>query len=163
MKPRASDGSMIAIAAMALPLLAATCLGAPAIVGPAMVGGWDGNARIIVAWCQQTNLPVSLTVAADGRVQGKVGDATLTNAHLNRNRGPLGRRLNLKTDYIVVGDLHGPIVASEQITRSRVSMPLNFAGGTFAGGVHTSGTKWGGKQRMIFSASQLTLVRRNPP
>ena len=80
-----------------------------------------------------------------------------------RNRGWLGRRLNLKTDYIIVGKLDGPVVASERIFRSGVSMPVNFAGGVFTGGVHTSGTHVGGKRHMVLSAQSLTLVRTHSP
>jgi hypothetical protein len=129
----------------------------------AMTGDWNGTARIIVVWCQQTNLPVSLAIKGSGVVGGTVGDATLKDARLKKNRGWLGRKLNLKTDYVIVGRLAGPIIAREDISRSRVSMPLNFAGGRFVGGVHTSGTKWGGKERMILSASHLILVRTNAP
>ncbi len=66
-----------------------------------MVGHWEGSARIIVSWCQQQNLQVAVDIAADGSVAGKVGDATLTKGRLKRNRGRLGRKLNLKTYYII--------------------------------------------------------------
>ena len=60
---------------------------AESIVTPAMVGHWSGNARIIVTWCRQTNLPVALDIRADGSVTGKVGDAVLVNGQLKKNRG----------------------------------------------------------------------------
>ena len=132
-------------------------------LAPSMVGEWKGNARIIVRWCQQKNLAVNLTIRADGAVFGKVGDANLTKGRLKRNRGWVGRKLNIKTDYIIVGGLEGTIVAAEGIARSGVSMPLNFYGETFVGGVHTSGSLFGGKKRMILSASRLTLNRTNSP
>lgn len=98
-----------------------------------------------------------MDIRADGSVTGKVGDATLIKGHFERNRGWLGRKLNLATDHIVRGDLNGPVVAAEGITRESVSIPLNFIGGAFVGGVHTSGSKFGGKEKMILSASSLTL------
>ena len=130
---------------------------------PAMAGHWKGSARIIVAWCQQTTLPVSITIHGDGTVAGTIGDAALKQARLKPNRGWLGRKLHLKTDYIVVGKLEGAIVAREHISRSGVSIPLNFTGTNFVGGVHTSGTHVGGKKHMVLSASSLTLVRSNLP
>lgn len=133
------------------------------IVTPAMAGHWEGSARIIVTWCQQTNLPVAVDIRADGSVTGKIGDATLTNGSLKRNRGWLGRKLNVKTDYIITGSLSGPIVAAESITRSSVKVPVNFRGGTFVGGVHTSGSKVGGKDRMILSAASLKLTLTRSP
>ena len=151
-------------------IIALLCLGVPSsvyatenIVTPAMAGRWDGRARIIVAWCQQTNLAVSVDIRPDGSVTGKVGDATLTSGRMKRNRGWLGRKLNIKSDCIVVGNLEGPIVAKEGIARRAVSMPLNFRNGTFVDGVHTSGSHMGGKHSMVLSAQRLTLVRANSP
>jgi hypothetical protein len=65
----------------------------------------------------------------------------------------------MKTDYIITGKLEGPIIAGEQITRSRVSIPINFSGAAFSGGVHTSGSHWGGKKSMVLSAARLRLTR----
>ncbi len=129
---------------------------------PAMVGQWEGNARNIVIWCQQTNLPVAVNIHPDGTVTGKVGDATLGKARLKKNRGWLGRKLNWKTDYIIVGDLQGAILTQEGIKRSQLKMPLNFRGGAFVGGLHTSGSKFGGKEHGILSAG-LTLRRTSNP
>ena len=117
---------------------------AESIVTPAMVGHWEGNARIIVSWCHQTNLPVKVDIHADGSVTGTVGDAKLTEGRFESNRGWLLRKLNWATDYIITGGLDGAIVAAEGITRSSVKMPLNFSGGTFAGGVNTSGSGFEG-------------------
>ena len=56
------------------------------IVTPTMTGHWEGNARIIVSWCRQTNLPVSVDIHADGSVTGKVGDAKLTGGRFQPNQ-----------------------------------------------------------------------------
>jgi hypothetical protein len=145
-------------------LLALTCdgCGREPVVDSSMIVRWQGNGHIIVNWCRQTNLPVSIEIKADGAVSGKIGDAILTNGRLRRNRGWLGRGLHLKTDYIIVGRLEGSIVSSERITRSGVKIPLNYVGQTFIGGLHTSGCKFGGKKRMILSAG-LNLERVAPP
>lgn len=130
-------------------------------VAERLAGHWEGNARIIVDWCKQPTLPVTIDIHPDGSVTGKIGDAKLTKAELTRNRGWVGRKMNLATDYIIRGDLAGPIVAAESITRSSVSLPLDLAENNLVGGVHTSGTKLGAKSAMILSASSLKLVR-NP-
>lgn len=132
---------------------------AESVVTPAMVGRWEGNARIIVSWCHQTNLPVTVEIRADGSVTGTVGDAKIVAGRFESNRGWLGRKLNWYTDYIIRGNLEGAIVAAEGINRERVMMPLNFSGDAFKGGVGTSGSKFGGKDKMILSAMSLTLVR----
>ena len=54
-------------------------------------------------------------------------------------------------------------MASERIRRSSVKMPINFTGGTFTGGLHTSGALIGGKEKMILSAASLTLQRTHSP
>jgi hypothetical protein len=128
------------------------------VVTSPMVGHWEGNARIIMTWCRQTNLSVNLDIHADGTVSGTVGDAKLNKGRFQRNRSSLGRKLNLATDYIITGDLSGAIVAPEGITRSGVKIPLNFSGGTFTGGVNTTGLAFGGKEEMPLSAMSLTLT-----
>ena len=121
-------------------------------VAATMTGHWEGRAQVIVIWCRQTNLTVALDIREDGTVTGKVGDATLSKGRLKKNRGWLGRKLNVKTDYIIVGELEGAILAREGIKRSQVKLPLNFRGGTFVGSLHTSGSKLSGKDNGILSA-----------
>ena len=132
------------IATLAILLPALTAWAAESVVTPAMVGHWEGNARIIVSWCHQTNLPVKVDIHADGSVTGTIGDAKLTEGRFESNRGWLLRKLNWATDYIIVGGLDGAIIAAEGITRARVKLPLNFSAGTFAGGVNTSGSGFEG-------------------
>lgn len=126
---------------------------------PATVGQWKGNARIVVAWTRQTNLCVTLDIRDDGAVTGKIGDALLTNARLKKNPGWLDRKLKVKADYVIVGDLQGAIIAAEGITRPRVKIPLNLSGETLTGGIHTCGSQFGGKEQMSLSAAGLTLNR----
>ena len=137
---------------------------AESIVTPAMVGHWEGSARILVSWCHQTNLPVQVDIHADGSVSGTVGDAKLTEGRFQQNRGWLGRKLNLWSNYIITGGLSGAIVAAEGITRSGVKMPLNFSGDAFAGGVNTSGSGFEGfdpkkGEGTWLAAGNLKLVR----
>src|SRR5687767_11500925 len=106
-------------------LTASSLQAADNAVTTSMVGHWQGNARIIVNWCKQPHLQVEIDIHPDGSVTGTVGDATLTKGQFTRNRGWVGRKLNLATDYIVRGDLKGPVVAAEGITRSSVSMPID--------------------------------------
>ena len=62
---------------------------------------------MIVNWCRQTDVAVRLQLQRDASVTGKIGDAVLPKGRLRRNRGWLGRKLNIKTDYIVHGRLTG--------------------------------------------------------
>lgn len=89
---------------------------------------------------------------------GTVGDGKLTGGRFQPNRGWLGRKLNLWSDYVIVGGLDGSLVAAEAVTRRSVALPLNYSSGTFKGGVHSSGAMFGGKDKMPFSAAYLTLT-----
>src|SRR5207237_3875798 len=118
------------------------------IVASDMAGHWEGSGRIIVAWCQQLSLTVSLDIGWDDTVSGQVGDASVINGKIRRNRGWLGRMLRLRTDYVIKADLAGPIIAAEDISRHGVSIPLDFISGSFVGGLHTTGLRVGGKKHM---------------
>lgn len=124
-----------------------------------LTGRFEGKGKIVVDWTQQKELPVALNIGADGAVSGQVGDATLKNGKLRKNRGAIGRKLNIKTDYIITGDLSGPVIAAEGISRESVSIPLNFKSGSYVGGLHTSGAKAGGKVKRMLSAAGLKLSR----
>jgi len=150
-------------------LLAASNLyAAESIVTPVMVGHWEGNARIIVSWCHQTNLAVAVDIHADGGVTGKIGDATLIGGRFEANRGWLGRKLNLATDYIVAGKLDGAIVAAEGIVRDKIYIPIDLKDNAFVGGINTSGSlcvfssEKTMKEKMGLSAMSLKLVRLSP-
>ena len=148
---------------LTLLLTAGSSLASQSVVTGTMSGHWEGSARIVVSWCHHTNLPVKVDIHPDGTVAGTIGDATLVQGRFQRNRGWLGRKLNLASDYIIQGDLQGALVAAEGITRSRVMIPLNFTGSLFKGGVNTSGSmfccKASRKEKMVLSAMALTLTR----
>ena len=128
-------------------------------IQPAMAGTWSGNAHIVVNWTEQKKLPVRVAITQDGTVAGTVGDATLRDGRLRRNRNAIGRALNVKTDWIIEGKLEGAIIKSEGIQRDSVKLPLNWIDDHYEGGVNTSGSAVGGKQSMWLAAQQLRLER----
>lgn len=128
-------------------------------VNSAMTGRWEGNARTIVSWCHQTNLSVALDIQADGSVKGKTGDATLDAAHFQSHRTwPWGHTL-------ITGNLNGPIVAADGITRSRVTMMCDFSSNSFNGQIDTDGSlcvfssQKTMKEKMALTAVDLKLTR----
>jgi hypothetical protein len=161
--------SIIGLTVMLIALVAILAVwnlcAAESIITPAMTGPWEGNARIIVSWCHQTNLPVAVDIHADGSVTGKIGDATLVAGHFQSNRGWLGRKLNLATDYIITGKLDGAIVAAEGITRDKIYIPLDLKDNAFVAGINTSGSlcvfssEKTRKEKMGFTARSLKLIR----
>lgn len=132
---------------------------AAALRSPQMAGAWSGEARIAVNWTTQRTLPVNLTIDQDSRVSGTIGDAVLRNGRLDRNRTAIGRALNLKTDWIVRGDLEGTVIKAEGVRRDAVTLPLNWIEDHFEGAVHTSGSHFGGKETMWIAAFDLRLAR----
>ncbi|UCG48491.1 MAG: hypothetical protein JSU94_01695 [Phycisphaerales bacterium] len=124
-----------------------------------LVGHWMGAACIVVAWCSERELSISVSIGPDGGVDGTVGDSTLLGGRLRRNRGPIGRKMNLATDYLITAELDGCIVEKENIRRHRLYMPFNLREGVICGGVSTSGAKHNGKQSMRFSAARMQLRR----
>ena len=79
---------LMATVALLMPVLSSCA--SKLVLTPAQVGHWEGNARIIVIWCQHTNLLVKLDIQADGSVTGTVGDARLKEGRFLKNRGWLG-------------------------------------------------------------------------
>ena len=132
---------------------------AESIITPAMTGPWEGNARIIVSWCHQTNLPVAVDIHADGSVTGKFGDATLVAGHFLSHRSWPWRHT------IITGKLDGDIVAAEGIARSYVTMMCDFSNGSFKGQIDTSGSlcvfssEKTMKEKMALTAIGLKLIR----
>lgn len=124
-----------------------------------MTGRWTGSTHVIVTWCKQQELPVSLEIQSDGSVTGKIGDAELLNAHLKKKRNWFGQEGGQRTTHIVEGELKGAIVAAEGISRKRVFIHLRIDDGRLFGGVATSGSKVGGKDSMILTTTSLHLAR----
>ena len=122
-------------------------------------GVWCGSAPIMVNWTIEKKLGVRLAIAPPGDVTGQIGDAQLVAGRVKANRGAVGKMLSIKTDYIVVGKLKGPIIAAEKITRSTVKIPLNWTGSELKGGLGTDGSAFGGKEQMVLTAQDLALRR----
>ncbi len=112
---------------VALGTLLAGC-GATAIevVEPSLAGTWHGECEISLPVVfnpaqlpddvepTQRAIALDITFYEDAAVEGTVGEATLEESVLQRNRGELGRRLNMASDYIIIdGYLSGPIVSGE--------------------------------------------------
>jgi hypothetical protein len=62
--------------------------------------------------------------------------------------------------YIIDLELSGPLVEEEQITRSGGKLLLDFENDAFSGGFHSSGSKFGGKEKMVMTVVDLKLKKR---
>jgi hypothetical protein len=122
-----------------------------------IVGTWEGEGRVIVAWCEQKQLSFELQIDIDGSVTGKIGDAQILHGKMKLNNiiyRWLGNR-----KYIIDAKLMSYIVFKEKIKRESIRVFLDFENPFFVGGFHTSGSKFGGKEKMILSGRSLKLVK----
>ena len=119
-----------------------------------VAGQWTGNAKIIVNWVQNTQVPITLTIDGAGNVSGTVGDATLADAKINTRTAMMNR------DYRVHARLVGKLIAAENVQRDAIDILFDRSeGDTLVGGFHSSGTEFGGRKSMKVSASDLVLTR----
>jgi|KBSSwiStaDraftv2_1062776.scaffolds.fasta_scaffold269228_2 hypothetical protein len=117
-----------------------------------LAGTWSGRGRVLVAWCETPEIPVTLTFAPDGGVSGRVGDAILRDAHVRSNRGAVARSLGLFCDWLVTAGLQGALVEDEGIRRDEVQLALDWQDGRLSCAVHSSGSTFGGHDTMTFTA-----------
>jgi len=110
---------------------------------PGMAGVWQGKGEITCAWCQQRELDVALTIAPNGAVTGKIGDATLDDARLNKN---VVRPDSLPTKYVIKAKLVGPIVAAHGVTRATIDIGVDLTGELLTGAFVTNGDLSGTKE-----------------
>jgi hypothetical protein len=125
---------------------------------PPMLGVWQGVGVVVVPWLHERTIPVSLTIMANDSVSGTVGDATLVGARFaRRDTSNVGTRW--KTEYIITGNLTGPVVRIEGIWRPGISILLNWNGADFIGGFATSGWRVGSIEYRAVEASLILHQR----
>ena len=113
-----------------------------------MVGHWRGECNPIVNWCAAENIHIQLDIAADGTVTGVIGDARLTDGIVKRNAA-----VNIwfgNPKLMIYGNLSGPLVKDEGISREGISFLVRIEGDHLTGEFNTSGSKgapWGDKEK----------------
>ena len=122
------------------------------IAKPPMLGVWQGVGAVVVPWMHARAIPVTLTIMANDSVAGTVGDATLVGGRFTR-RDTSKANLRWKTEYIITGNLSGPVIRDEGIWRPGVSILLNWNGTEFLGGFATSGWRVGSVEYRTVEAS----------
>ncbi len=102
-----------------------------------LVGTWEGTSRVFSVPGAESGVDtvrVRITILPDGTVQGNAGGAVFVQCRVGRNRGWLGRKLNIKTDWwIRKGFLEGPIVPGDPETRREIDLPFNMVHGCLRG------------------------------
>ena len=107
-----------------------------------LAGEWQGKGRVYKGHIQTAagdsvktdSVFLSITLHRDGAVTGHIGGAQFIDCRHKRNRGWLGRLLNIKTDYIIKGGhLKGPIVPADSVDIKEFTIPFNLTDGKIKG------------------------------
>lgn len=100
---------------------------------PEFAGGWRGFAT---AWVDdhEIHLPVDLRIENDGAVAGSIGSSRI-HGRFTRNRSWLGRGLNLRTDYIIVGEASDYPGAPKHGLEETMTIPMNLEDAYLKGSV----------------------------
>lgn len=152
--------SLLSISAfVSLALLAASGCTRQIVPPSGMMGRWQGTSEIIVAWCEQDNLEFLLEISDDASVDGYAGEAKLVESRLKGNSRVLTWLGN--SDYLIDANLEGTLVEAEQISRESITIFLDMEGDSLVGGFQTSGKKFGGRETMIMTGTDLVLHRMN--
>lgn len=109
-----------------------------------VAGTWTGRAEVFAPFKKGTYpskhpedwIDIRVNIGEDGRVDGQIGGAKLTGCHVKKNRGWLGRLLNIKSDYIIRdGVIEGRVVPEDEVTQREFTVPFNIVDGQLKGGV----------------------------
>ena len=122
-----------------------------------LMGTWKGEGRVIVAWCEQKQLLFELRIDMNGNVLGKIGDAKILHGKMKLNNIVYRWLGNRK--YIIDAKLTSYLIEKEKIRRASIRVFLDFENPFFVGGFHTSGSKFGGKEKMILSGTKVKLIK----
>jgi hypothetical protein len=121
------------------------------------IGIWKGEGKIIVTWCEQKQLAFELQIDSDGNVSGKIGDAHIRHGKIRLNN--IFYRWLGNKKYIIDTKLSNCLIKKEKIKRDSIRIFLDFQKPFLIGGFHTSGSKFGGKEKMIVSGNSVKLVK----
>jgi hypothetical protein len=123
-------------------------------------GHWKGDGKIIVVWCENTHLSFDLHINEHGKVTGTIGDATIDHGRIRHNNillRWLGNR-----EYVLEAHLLHVLIKEEDIQRESIRLFLDFKSSFLTGGFHTSGSKFGGKETMVLSGTDIKLSKVMP-
>ena len=104
-------------------------IGLPVVFNPAQLPDGVDRTRRVVA--------LNITIHENAAVEGTVGEATIEGSVLKRNRGELGRSLNMASDYIIIdGYLSRPIVSGEDESDLKsFTIPFDLVDNQIQGGL----------------------------
>jgi hypothetical protein len=113
--------------------------------GNQLPGNWKGAQPISVRYTSgfmsytfirsTDTLPSIIQIDEQGKVTGSIGNAAFSEAKVKKNRGALGRKFNLATDYVIKGKLIGFTFSGDSIPEKEISIPLELENGYLKGDI----------------------------
>lgn len=103
-------------------------------VPSSLIGEWESKQKVTVRTKVKgdyvfINAPDSLllqfSIDEKGIVSGHLGTASLENCKVEKNRGDLGKAMNLATDYVIKGELKGAIFPNDPYSTKEISAPFD--------------------------------------
>ena len=138
-----------------------------------LAGTWSGRVEVFAPFKKgeypsthpEDWIELRVQIRVDGRVDGQIGKAKLVGCQVRKNRGWLGRKLNIKTDYIICGGvLEGRVVPEDTETRRHFTIPFNIVDGKLNGGdVGVMGMTKQNMPETMYWASRCCRVLGNRP
>ncbi len=82
------------------------------------------------------DIEVDITIHPDHTVTGNIGQATLENCVLRSNRGAIGRKLNIKSDFIIAdGSIEGKVSDLDDQNHRLFTLPFDLEDGELVGSI----------------------------
>jgi len=110
------------------------------VIPDSLPGTYTGKERIIIRYdrggqyiFRDDYVMVSLMIDSIGNVTGMVGEATLVDCNVNRNRGWISWQLGIKTDFLIRGMLKGNTFDKDTLVNKYISIPFNIENGELKG------------------------------
>jgi hypothetical protein len=111
------------------------------LVPQVLTGTWSGYEGIVFRTKAKNepyrflfdSVKTLIIIDADNSVYGSVGDAVFSKCSIKKNRGRLGKKLNMFTDYKISGMLNGPVSKKDSLIWREIMIPFNFIDGTMRG------------------------------
>ena len=109
-----------------------------------LVGEWESRQKVKVRTKEKgkfvfisapDSVLLKFTIMEDGTVKGNLGSAVFKNSRVRKNRGEIGKKLRLATDFVIKGELKGPVFPGDPNLNKIISIPFDESNGQMRGSI----------------------------
>lgn len=83
----------------------------------------------------QDSVLLKMKIDQYGNITGTLGNAIFESCKVQKNRGELGRTLNLATDFVIKGKLKGKIFDDDPYSEKEISAPFDVSNNKMNGSI----------------------------